>query len=379
MEKNNDKNAPKLSDKKDDKKEKGKALKFIEEHPFVRFLIIIAIFALIFIGVAFAVMMGIKKSVPKDAHIPVIVFTEEDKMLTEKEAIKKLKDAGFENYKIERKSSETVPAGYVIGQDPDDTIAHKVTEEIKIVVSSGPEIVKLPEKMVGVNINDVKTQLEKLGMATPVINYETNEEIEKDIIMAVEPADIEGDETTKATVITFKVSSGSKFQDVEMPNVIGDTEADALNKLENGLNLVVHVEYEEDGSKVNGVVLRQSIERGAVIKEQSDVTIVVNKLPEDHTVVFKVNVAAYYPSSNTDNTNTTNTTNTTNNPGNNSNVQVQLIVGGVPVKNVSTSKSSTVELEYTTSGRKEVQITVDNNEKYRQYVEFDSDKTIEIN
>jgi serine/threonine-protein kinase len=296
MEKNNDRNAPKVADdsQEEKKKKKNKFFEFLSKHKFVKVLLIIFILAMIFFIAAFAVMQGIKSSVPKDARIPTLVYEEEDKMLTEEEAIELLKKAGFTNYEIKRETSDTVPAGYVIAQDPSDTITHKVTTKVTITVSSGPEIVTLPTNMVGKQIDDVTAELKKLGLPDPSITYETSETAEKGMILSVEPDEAEGEQVVKSTVLSFVVSSGSQYADVEMIKVIGDTQELAVNKLE-AKGIVVEVKTDVDTSKDDGVVLAQSVDEGKVIKENDKVTITVNKLPESHAVTFVIDVASYYP------------------------------------------------------------------------------------
>ncbi len=405
MQKNNELGS-KSDENKKDKKKKGKIskiLEFISEHRFIKMLLILFALGIIFLIAALSVMMGIKKSVPKDAHIPSLVaaeykdslsaeevakLVEEKKLLTEEEAIAKLKKAGFENYEIERVSSDTVPVGYVVGQNPNDSIAYKITQIVKIKVSSGPEIVKLPDSMVGKNIEDVKDQLKKLGMPEPIINYETNEEKEAGMILSIDPADIEGEEIEKSRQLSFVVSSGSQYADVTMINVVGDDEATAITKLEAQLNLVVNVKYDENTNKDNGVVLAQTIEAGKVIKEQTEVTITVNKLPEEHTVTFNINVASYFQTTNitneTNNDTSENTTNTTSSTSTNtvSKVKVTISVGGSPVYEQDVP-ALTTNCTYTTkkfSGNQKVRISVGNIERVNETINFsEGDKTIDVN
>ena len=75
-----------------------------------------------------------------------------------------------------------------------------------------------------------------------------------------------------------------------MPYVIGDTEEEAKKKLE---GLTVTVVYEEDMSKTDGRVLKQSIEAGTTIEEKTKVTITVNKIEEIKIGVVKLNLKSF--------------------------------------------------------------------------------------
>ena len=396
MEKNNDRNAPKLSDKKEDTKKKNKFAEYLSKHKFVKFLLILILIVVLFAIVSVSVMFGIKKNKVKDAYIPVVVGEKEEDMLTEEEAIKKLVEAGFDknNIKVVKETNDTIPVGYVFSQDPNDGIQHKITEKITIKVSSGPKIVKLPDTLVGRNIDEVKSELEKLGLPSPEITEITDEEKEKGMILAIEPEDCEGEEVEQSRVLKLTVSAGSKYQDVEMKSVIGMGEAEAVSKLENELKLVVEVKYDENTSKPDGTVLAQTIEAGKIIKEQTKVTLTVNKWPEKNTAHFSINVASFYPVSQTPEptvsteNNDGNTTNSTNSVNNSTPTQkapdtvtVQIYIGNLP-EHTNTSVSKT-ETNYTYNsnsytGIKNVRVIIGASTVYNEDVDFSSEQTINI-
>ena len=56
------------------------------------------------------------------------------------------------------------------------------------------------------------------------------------------------------------------------------------------LGLKVNVSYEEDSSKDNGVVLKQSVASGNVVDEGTTITITVNKLAETKNATVSINV-----------------------------------------------------------------------------------------
>jgi serine/threonine-protein kinase len=381
MEKNNDRNAPKTSDEKETEKKKGKLAKikeFYEKHKFVKALTILAIIGIIFIATVLIVMFSINNSRPAQAYIPQVAFEKSEEMLTEEEAIKKLKDAGFENVNVEKVSSETVEAGFVISQTPNRySFYYNLDQEIVLQVSSGPEIVTLPSTMVGRKYEEVEKELDKIGLTKPNVVYETSETVEKGIILSVSPEGAEGEETTKSMQLSFVVSSGSQYADVEMINVVGKSESDAISSLEEK-GLVVDVKYDEDTNKDDGIVLSQTVSQGTVVKEQSTVTIVVNKLPESHEVTFVIDVASYYPkTASTENAvidENTASNNTVANTASSTpkNVTVELYIGGQSEKNVSVSTQEAgyqiVSHEY--SGNLDVKVIIAGNTVYSNKVNF---------
>ena len=76
-----------------------------------------------------------------------------------------------------------------------------------------------------------------------------------------------------------------------MDYVIGSKEADAKKKLKD-LGFSVTVVYEEDTTKDDGVVLRQSIDAGTVSNDGTKVTITVNKIAQLKKGTINVNLKA---------------------------------------------------------------------------------------
>ena len=92
---------------------------------------------------------------------------------------------------------------------------------------------------------------------------------------------------------------------VTVPNVVGKTETEAKNQLQN-LGLKVTVNYDEKATKNNGLVSYQSITSSSRVVKGTAITITVNKVKQDTT-----------PTNTTKPTNTTNNTNATNTAGDN--------------------------------------------------------------
>ena len=392
MEKNNDRNAPKISDKEEETKKKGKFSEFLSKHKFIKFLLILVLLAMLFVIVSFSVMFGIQKNQVKDAYIPVVVGENLDDMLTEEEAIEKLVKAGFSknNIKVIKESNSEIKEGYVFAQEPNDGIQHKVTEKITIKVSAGEKIVKLPDTIIGRQIDEVKAELKKLGLPDPEIIEVTDEEKEKGMIIAIDPADYEGDEIAQSTVLKLTVSKGSQYKDVEMVSVIGYTEAEATAKLQNELNLNVEIKYDENMSKPDGTVLAQTVEEGKVIKEQSSVTLTVNKWPAKNIAHFIINVASFYPEETTS-TSTNEVGNTISNSTNtvpiipstpkDEKVTVQILIDGEQEhtnNNVSKTNSNYTFDSTKYSGVKNVRVVIGANTVYNEDVNFSEEPNITI-
>ena len=76
---------------------------------------------------------------------------------------------------------------------------------------------------------------------------------------------------------------------VTVTSVVGKSESDATKELKD-LGLKVITTEEEDTSKDNGVVLKQSISAGESVEDGSTITITINKIAEIKTATLTVNV-----------------------------------------------------------------------------------------
>lgn len=83
------------------------------------------------------------------------------------DAEKAIKAAGFK-VKVTEDYSETTPEGSVISQDPDSGVSIDAGSTITIVVSKGPNLVKVPD-VTDMTEADAKAQLEGLGLVANVI------------------------------------------------------------------------------------------------------------------------------------------------------------------------------------------------------------------
>lgn len=394
MEKNNDRNAPKIGEGEEKKKGKlAKIKEFYEKHKFLKFLTILAILAIIFVIVGLITVGIINGSREEQAYLPdEIANMDSENPLTGEEAQELLEAAGFTNVQIQNEANDTIEIGYVISIEPNTAnYLYNLNQEIIITVSAGPEIGTLPAQMVGKQQSEVEAELKDLGFTNINVTEETSETVEEGIVLSVDPA--EGEEVAKNSTINLVVSSGSQFETVTVRSVVGETEANARTILSAiSENLAVEVTYEEDYSADDGVVISQTVDGKALnsgetvdVKENVSVTLVVNKLPVESTITFNINVASYYPEAD-EPTNTTtddeegNTTNSSSSSSGSSTVSVVVYVGGIQVstQNVSTDTTD-YSYSYATSGTKNVLITVGGNQVYNETLNFSGgDQTITI-
>ncbi len=379
MEKNNDKNAPKIGEETHKDSKIAKIRAFFKNHPVLKVFTIILICILLFVIVMFATINILNSTRPAEAQIPDLVWQDEETRLTKEAAETILKEAGFTNYEFQEEYSEEVEAGYVISQDPvyQDNYNINLDQKITILVSKGQKMITLPTKLVGKNIDEVKEILDNLE-AQYEVQEVNDEEVAAGVLLSMDPE--EGEEIAATTVIKLTVSKGSAYRDITVKNVVGKTEEEAVNQLKSDGFTSVEVEYEENTNKSDGVVLEQSVSAGKTIKENETIVLTVNKLPKEATLTIKLNLKALMnytePTvSGSEDENTTNTEATTK-----TTAKVEIKVGTDTIYSETANLSETnIEKTWSTTGVKEVRIIVDGVTKFNQNVDFNKgDTTISV-
>lgn len=371
MEKNNERNAPKLGE--DDEESEGGFKQFLEEHPAVKVILAIVICLLIFLAVTFGTLALFNGSRPEQKVLPNLAGYNNAERLSKEDAIALLEETGFKNYEIKEEYHDEVPEGYVVSQKPEykENFNINVDDKVELVISKGQKLVTLPKKMIGEEFTKITKELDKLEITYEKIE-ETSEEVEAGIILSVEPA--EGEEITATTAVKIKVSSGSAYADVTMKNLVGMSEAEATAWL-NEQKVVPEVVYEENAGKSDGLVTDQSVSSGKVIKEASTVTITVNKQPKKSTVTVNVNLTSL-----TGYTPKTVSTNTVDSNGNTvvtsetvkpDKVKLTIKVGDDTIYDQEQLPTETnISQTFSTTGVKEVKVLVDGVTKKTETVDF---------
>ena len=218
---------------------------------------------------------------PKEVQLPNFVN------MTQEEAEQTAEELNLKLVVESEEYSPEVEAGKIISQDPTYQEDYMVKEksEIKVIISKGTEKTTVP-KVEGMTREEAEQALEEAKLKAEVTE-ENDEEVEAGIVISQE---VEPDtEVDAGTVIKIVVSKGSGIVKVKVPSLIGKTEQEAKDLL-SAANLEVNVVTDEDESKKDGVVLRQSQDAGTEVEEGTTITITVNKISETKTANFIINV-----------------------------------------------------------------------------------------
>ncbi len=188
--------------------------------------------------------------------------------MTESEASKKAKGAGFGLDVPQRKPSGTVPKGEVISQSPSPGAQAARGSLIALVVSDGPEL-KQVLNVVGKSQQDARNVITKAGFKVKA-TQEYSETVAKGVVISQSPDG--GVFVSAGGTINIVVSKGSQL--VAVPDVTGKGEGDATAQLKNlGLKVTVNYQVSPD----EGFVLTQDPLPGTEVNIGDNVTIWVGK------------------------------------------------------------------------------------------------------
>lgn len=192
---------------------------------------------------------------------------------TEKDARQRLSKAGLELKGVERAYSDTVDRGKVISSDPESGDRIRGNDAVKLVVSRGPEIVKVPD-LRDLSIADARRELKKAGLVPGMITKEFSEETVRGDVIRTDPA--AGTERHPDSAVALHVSKGAP---VDVPDVTGLSVQDATAALaEEGLKAKV-LPDRVNSPEVAGDIARQSPGEGAEAAEGDTIELTVSDGP----------------------------------------------------------------------------------------------------
>ncbi|WP_326595396.1 Stk1 family PASTA domain-containing Ser/Thr kinase [Streptomyces brevispora] len=193
---------------------------------------------------------------------------------SEKTAKGRLSDADLELKGVERAYSDTVDRGKVVRSDPKSGARIRGNGSVTLVVSRGPEIVKVPD-VEGIELADAKRELTKAGLAPGMTTKEFSEDVAAGDVIRTDPE--AGAERRADAAVAIVVSKGSP---VDVPDVIGLSIEDATDALdEEGLKAKV-LPDRVNSPEVSGDIAHQSPAEGQEAAEGDTITLTVSKGPQ---------------------------------------------------------------------------------------------------
>ncbi|MFF4184063.1 Stk1 family PASTA domain-containing Ser/Thr kinase [Streptomyces sp. NPDC001691] len=205
-------------------------------------------------------------------RVPALIGQSEDA------AKKKLSNAGLGVRQVDRQFSDTVERGQVVSTDPATGARIRGNGSVTLVVSRGPETAQVP-KLDGMPLDQAKSELQKAGFAPGDTSSEFNDSVPQGSVIRTDPAS--GVKRHTDTAVSMVVSKGAP---VDVPNVVGDSVADATTALQDAGLTVTVAPDQVNSAQDAGKVAAQSAAEHARLAKGDSVTLTVSKGPRMITV-----------------------------------------------------------------------------------------------
>lgn len=197
--------------------------------------------------------------------------------LEEAEALIVERNLKMENAGEAKESS--LPAGYIVSQEPEPGISVKEGRTVKVRVSAGLGKIHMPN-LVGNTLLQAERIISKNGLVLGEVTEVHDDTVPADhIIEQLPPAH---EKVNRGTKVSLMVSLGSEEATVLMPvNLIGMTVDEAAGALREYELAVGNVSSEPSTTVPEGRILRQSPELGENVKKGDTIDIVISSGPPE--------------------------------------------------------------------------------------------------
>ncbi|KAB3535228.1 Stk1 family PASTA domain-containing Ser/Thr kinase [Alkaliphilus pronyensis] len=191
----------------------------------------------------------------------------------------------MEEYEVElivqEKNDPEVPLDIIIDQNPVEGRTIKKGGQIRVLVSLGSRLVKVPE-LENKNSMDAKYILRDASLVEGEVKEENHESLPIGIIIRQNPR--AGLEVPQGSTVDYVVSLGPKIQTVLMPNLVGsDIETGKATIEQLGLT-VGDIKEENSEEYPKDEIIKQSIPETTEVEEGTVVDLVVSLGPEGENI-----------------------------------------------------------------------------------------------
>lgn len=172
--------------------------------------------------------------------------------------------------------SRQFPKNHVTYQEPDPGSEIKKDRDIRIIISKGPKNILMPN-LISLSERQARMIMEENGISQGHLTHTYFKAVEKDHIIVQVPS--AGTMITRRVSVDLLVSMGPRPFAYEMPELAGLSLDKAVLMIEKANLTVGEIRSHFEKHKPRNVIVRQEPPAGYRIRENSTVSLVINRLP----------------------------------------------------------------------------------------------------
>lgn len=234
---------------------------------------------LIIASVFFIYRLAVSNKATYNVKVPAVTGLDKD------EAIKLLKEKKLNGLIVKTVNDDSVEAGKIVEQSPAANSEVKEGTNVELTVSVGKNKTIVPN-LSNIDLDKVEDILSKSNLSLGKVERKYDDKVDENKIIS-QSVNF-GEEVEKGTKIDIVVSRGKEDKKVEVPDLMGKTEAEAIKILYDSGLAVGKTEKKADNQKA-GTVIWQSYGKGVKVDAETKIDIVISSGKSNSDSVLNLN------------------------------------------------------------------------------------------
>ena len=234
---------------------------------------------LIIASVFFIYRLAVSNKATDNVKVPAVTGLDKD------EAIKLLKEKKLNGLIVKTVNDDSVEAGKIVEQSPAANSEVKEGTNVELTVSVGKNKTIVPN-LSNIDLDKVEDILSKSNLSLGKVERKYDDKVDENKIIS-QSVNF-GEEVEKGTKIDIVVSRGKEDKKVEVPDLMGKTEAEAIKILYDSGLAVGKTKKKADNQKA-GTVIWQSYGKGVKVDAETKIDIVISSGKSNSDSVLNLN------------------------------------------------------------------------------------------